>query len=158
MIDVKITQYKEDDPTQIKSSDYLSNKIILKNSQIHRYSGSAQASVQFHNVPRKTELFFYIRSIYAMNRGSYRVKIDKDGKANNWLVRYQSMFIGLCISIICCACLFKLLKLLCSSLNRMRTRVFESDDDDRRSSRDHRRNNDYMNSNAIYRVNGLNQR
>ena len=42
-IEMKIVQYKEDEPSSVKSEDYLSNKIIVKNSQLHRYSGTAQA-------------------------------------------------------------------------------------------------------------------
>ena len=40
---MKIVQYKEYEPSSVKSEDYLSNKIIVKNSQLHRYSGTAQA-------------------------------------------------------------------------------------------------------------------
>lgn len=86
VIDVRIVQYKAEDEEETYSIDYLSDTLIIKNSQLNRMSLNAQAQIQFHNIPRKTRLYFYVRTMYMQSRGSWRVIIDKDGKAINWLL------------------------------------------------------------------------
>lgn len=44
------------------------------------------------------------------------------------------MFISLCISIICCACLFKILKLICIQLSRIRVSSGGGNSNERRNS------------------------
>ena len=48
-----------------------------------------------------------------LSEGSWSVKMDKDARAINWMVQYQSMFISFCLACIFCACFFKILKVIC---------------------------------------------
>ena len=135
-----MVQYKSFEDQEAYSIDYLSDSLIIRNSQLNRMTLNAQAQIQFHNIPRKTRLFFYVRTMYMQSKGSWRIAVDKDGRAVNWLLQYQSMFISLCLAIYCCACLFKILKIICMQLQRIRVGS-RSNNSERRSQEDRSNSN-----------------